>query len=122
MMGDPYGYPYPGKPKPSGMPTQYQDTPRKLFEDIGPGEDGGDKAPLPGGLPGGMPGGAQQSPAPQPYAGMAELDRLLQQRRDGEHQRRLLVQALVGQQPQQGPAPYGNSPHPLDLPPPIAQA
>ena len=81
MIGDPYATPLPGsygyptKPKPAGMPTQYQDTPPKHYEDGGAGQDGGDKFALPGGLPGGMPGAAPQvSPAPQPYGGMAGLD------------------------------------------------
>ena len=129
MIGDPYATPLPGsygyptKPKPLGMPTQYQDTPPKHYEDDGAGQDGGDKFGLPGGLPGGMPCGApQMPPAPQPYGGMPGLDQMLQQRKASDDRRQMLAQMLAGQQQPQGPAPYANSPHPMDLPPPIAQA
>ena len=129
MIGDPYATPlprsldYPTKPKPSGMPTQYQDTPPKHWDGIG-ASGGGDKFALPGDAPAGTPGGAMpgMQDQPQPYGGMADLDRLLQQRRANDDQRRLLAQMLAGQQQPQGPAPYANSPHPLDLPPPAAQA
>ena len=128
MIGNPYATPLPGslgyptKPIASGMPTQYQDTPPKHWDGTGGG--GGDKYPLPGDAPAGMPGGGMPGAQdqPQPYAGMPDLGWMLQQRKANDDQRRLLAQMLAGQQQPQGPAPYANSPHPMDLPPPIAEA
>ncbi|RZI72374.1 MAG: hypothetical protein EOP13_15275 [Pseudomonas sp.] len=131
MIGNPYATPLPGfpdyqkKPTASGMPTQYQDTFPKHYEDGGTGLGGGDKYPLPGGMPDGTPGMAPATPpAPQPYAGMPDLDWMLQRRKANDQHRQMLAQLLAGQQQQQpqGPAPYANQSGPVNLPPPIAEA
>ena len=106
-------------PNRMGCQRSTRTRPPKHYEDGGTGQDGGDKFALPGGLPGAAP---QTPPAPQPYGGMPDLERLLQQRRANDDQRRLLAQMLAGQQQRQGPAPYANSPRPMALPPPVAQA
>lgn len=125
MIGNPYATPLPGsygyptKPAASGMPTQYQETPPKHWDGTS-----GDKFPLPGGAPGIMSGSELQGPPdqPPPYSGLADLDGMMQRRKENEQHRQMLAKLLAGQQQPQGPAPYANSSGPVQLPPPVAEA